>query len=123
MNLLKFSLKRQIPRSCSRIAALNGARSIAPRAAIAVQLAEQCSVFLLELLTLREPEGACANAPASWTAAVLCRYSCVTQFESGRGLPQSKTSPRIRRLIEKITVVRISTERNAVRIRNPLSCF
>jgi hypothetical protein len=33
------------------------------------------------------------RAPASWTAAVLCRFSTATlTTQSGRGLPQSKTS-------------------------------
>ena len=42
-----------------------------------------------------KPEGACYHAPASWSAAALCRFS---PDESARGQAQSKTS----RFIERV---------------------
>jgi len=49
-----------------------------------------------ESLTQRPRRGAkdFNVATASWSAAVLCRFGRPTTFESGRGLPHSRTLTR-----------------------------
>jgi len=46
--------------------------------------------FLFNLVNEKGRTG----APASWTAAAICRFGSRDVLESGRGLPQSKTLRR-----------------------------